>query len=171
MGYKFDPQDSMNGYRLVGVKGRLPLLDTRQGAFQVSLDLLARQLESTEPGLESTLTTFSIWMEKLIPIKLVAYWNPRNRHYGIKHANGGLIEPELLDMSQEIIKGPLPRISHWRQQNWLFHLWAGEPLDRWDRFLVVESGTGMTVRESNQLLEEALEILKEPLRNSPVQNA
>ena len=142
------------------------LLDVRHGNFKMKLNELQNLLKESKQELEPTLESLTSWLANIIPVELVAYWNPRNHLTCLHHGNKTENNQELLAKSQAIIGGPLPRIRHWRQEKWLFHLWTGEPLDKWDRLMVVESGTGMTVEESNVLLEEALNVLQEPLKNA-----
>ncbi|MBF0381238.1 MAG: hypothetical protein HQL69_09480 [Magnetococcales bacterium] len=134
----------------------------------LSLDLkhLHNLLNETQPDLQTTIESLSTWLNTVISVKLVAYWNPRTT---LKHLCCEEREENsttLKEKSRDIIDGPLPRIRHWRQENWLFHLWIGNPLDKWDRILVVESGEGMSIDESNKLMEETMNILHKPLKNA-----
>ena len=142
-----------------------PLMEMGQTVFMTNHNDLHTLIQESRNGIEPTLESLSFWLSQTIPVKLVAYWNPRTRRSGLYCQNGEVTEPLLLEKSRAIMEGPLPRIRHWRQENWMFHLWMGLPLDKWDRILIVESGTGMTIEESNALMDKALEILQEPLKN------
>ncbi|MBF0453477.1 MAG: hypothetical protein HQL72_01515 [Magnetococcales bacterium] len=142
------------------------LIPFKQSEIDMNLNDLRMRLQASKQELEPTISSLSSWLGDLIPLKLVAYWNPRNHVSYLRCENNEEESQDLLKRSHAIMEGPLPRIRHWRQENLLFHLWTGQPLDKWDRILVVESGVGMTAEESNRLMEEALGILQEPLRNA-----
>ncbi|MBF0193863.1 MAG: hypothetical protein HQL71_04860 [Magnetococcales bacterium] len=148
-------------------------ISSKQGAksvisqnFAMDLNHLNKLLEESEPELQETLESLSNWLNTFISVKLVAYWNPRTTFSHLCCRDKEESSKYLREKSQAIIDGPLPRTRHWRQENWLFHLWIGNPLDKWDRILVVESGQGMTINDSNKLMEKTLDILHKPLKNA-----
>ncbi|MBF0357400.1 MAG: hypothetical protein HQL70_02260 [Magnetococcales bacterium] len=154
-----------NGYEQKLAKGRVTSSSNNIHApLNLDLKLLHNFLQESKPELQPTVEAISSWLNQIIPIKLVAYWNPRSGLRSLYCKSKDESCNDLLEKTQAIIDGPLPRIRHWRQQSWLFHLWTGEPLDKWDRILIVESGTGMTIDESNKLMEKTLKVIHEPLR-------
>jgi hypothetical protein len=132
--------------------------------LNMDLKLLQTFLQESKPELQPTVEAISSWLNNIIPIKLVAYWNPRSGLKNLYCKNNDEHTDDLLEKTNAIIDGPLPRMRHWRQQRWLFHLWIGKPLDKWDRILIVESGTGMTIDESNKLMDKTLKVIHEPLK-------
>jgi hypothetical protein len=134
--------------------------------LKMDLNHLHTLLKESKPELPAKIESLSTWLNTIISVKLVAYWNPRTTFSHLHCEEREENSEYLQQKSQAIINGPLPRIRHWRQENWLFHLWIGNPLDKWDRILIVESGQGMTVKDSNRLMEETLDILHKPLRDT-----
>ncbi|MBF0293714.1 MAG: hypothetical protein HQL96_00880 [Magnetococcales bacterium] len=89
-----------------------------------------------------------------LPIAVVAYWNPRLRKSHLV-SRVPLSEPDNLHrLVDGLIHGAVPRVRHWRQQEWFFHLWMGAPLETWDRLLVVESEGRLSAAEFNTLLQQ-----------------
>ncbi|MBF0370446.1 MAG: hypothetical protein HQL52_13415 [Magnetococcales bacterium] len=108
----------------------------------------------------------SKWLHGTISVELVAYWNPRRRKSYLICGDDTVDKSAILHTTWSVIDSPLPRIRHWRQRDWFFHLWMGAPLEQWDRILIIEKGLGLSVEESNLLMQETLKILHSPLKNA-----
>lgn len=136
-------------------------------AIVPTLDMTALRSELNQANdLTPVIETFSRWLERFIQVEMVAYWNPRlHKSYMVCPQRDG-DKSELLQAALNIIDSPLPPMRHWRQQNWIFHLWSGLPLDKWDRLLIVEHGGGLTVDEANYLMWESLQLLHQPLQRA-----
>lgn len=141
----------------------------RQEDFDLKLTELQDRLLTSKAELPPTMESLSSWLRDIIPVQLVAYWNPRRQlSYCCEH--GCHHHPDLIPVAQEIIEGPLPRMRHWRHNRRLFHLWMGTPLEKWDRILIIENDTGMSAGESNLLMDQALSVFAKPLRKALAAN-
>lgn len=132
--------------------------DDADSGISFPIAALADMLQE-QPDRLDAMEIFSEWLGTIIPVEMVAYWNPQRKLNRLLCNAVDSDREALLRSANAIMTGPLPRIRHWRQRQWLFHLWLGPPLDRWDRLLIVERGTGMTVEASNTLMIAALKVL------------
>ncbi len=131
------------------------------GQYDHALPIAAlTELLEEQQTLPDILSAFLEWLTTLTPVELVAFWNPHRQLNHLVSNSEGDQRTAIVQAANGIIHGPLPRIRHWRHGHWLFHLWLGAPLDRWDRLLIVENGVGLPVEESNVLLRTAIETLQ-----------
>ncbi|MBF0273438.1 MAG: hypothetical protein HQL98_15420 [Magnetococcales bacterium] len=103
------------------------------------------------------------WLTQTLPVEMVAYWNPRQRKSHLLCLAPKNACQELEGMVRGLMEGSVPRIRHWRQQHWFFHLWMGTPLDAWDRLLIVERSGSLTAEEYNLLIQEAVRAFRDSL--------
>ncbi len=125
-----------------------PIMESHQRGAGSSMDGLRARIAESGDEPAAFMAAYYSWLQEKITVQLVAYWNPRTPTTCLHTENIDKNHLHLLEKTQSIIKGPLPRIRHWRQEDWLFHLWVGAPLGQWDRVL----------------LEESLNILKHPMQ-------
>ncbi|MBF0178781.1 MAG: hypothetical protein HQM03_02010 [Magnetococcales bacterium] len=128
----------------------------------------ALELASRLAGSESRLNEAPLppaWEEELadaifrslsstLPVAVVAYWNPRLRKSHLVSSMPATEPGNPHHLVDGLIHGAVPRVRHWRQQEWFFHLWMGAPLETWDRLLVVESEGRLSAAEFNTLLQQ-----------------
>ncbi|MBF0212249.1 MAG: hypothetical protein HQM00_01655 [Magnetococcales bacterium] len=134
-----------------------PLREVERSVANESL-LLSRghgSAPSDPEDLEAVLVSLSHWLVQTLPVELLAYWNPRQRKSHLLYLGPISDRQDLEGMVQGLVKGAVPRIRHWRQRQWFFHLWMGAPLDSWDRLLIVEKSGSLTSEECNLLIQEA----------------
>ncbi len=107
-------------------------------------------------SLTEVMEAISRWLNKTLSVELIAYWNPRLDKSHLV-CNPLADDAQLLEkVVRQMINGAVPRIRHWRQQQWFFHLWMGSPLDSWDRLLIVETSGSLSSDELNSLIQEAI---------------
>ncbi|MBF0613931.1 MAG: hypothetical protein HQL92_02095 [Magnetococcales bacterium] len=135
-----------------------------------SLEVLTRSEPAppatlTHPDLATLLYDLGLWLFQTMPVEAVAYWNPRLRKSHLHILTTSTERPTLEAAVHRLMQGTVPRIRHWRQQQWYFHLWMGTPLDGWDRLLIVEKSGQLSSDECNLLIQEAARTLRHGLRH------
>lgn len=113
-------------------------------------------------ALESVPRLLELYAERLtryVPVKLVAFGNPhQNRSYLVCPGQPRYASL-LFHNAWEVLQGAAPRQHHWRQGEWLYHLWLGQPLGRWERLLLIETGGGLDAEDTQSLLQNTLPLL------------
>lgn len=104
------------------------------------------------------------WLSKTLPVDLIVYWNPEQRKSHLMYNPLADDKAPLDAIVRRILGGGLPRVRHWRQQGWFFHLWMGAPLEPWDRLLIVEKQGSLSSEECNTLIQEAIKRFYPALR-------
>ncbi|MEO5378287.1 MAG: hypothetical protein H7832_10985 [Magnetococcus sp. DMHC-6] len=113
-------------------------------------------------SLPQLLHELALWLGTIIRLEMIAYWNLNQSHLEYNDQHPDL--PILLEVTHAIIDGPLPRIRHWRQKEWLLHLWIDTPLDKGERMLIIEKGYHLPLEQMNPLLREMLKIFQSALK-------
>ncbi|MBF0627506.1 MAG: hypothetical protein HQL91_04720 [Magnetococcales bacterium] len=123
-------------------------------------------LVSSHDDLAAVLEEIAEWLAQTLPVEMIAYWNPRLRKSHLLCLAPLNEREELTGVVRELVHGAVPRIRHWRQRQWFFHLWMGTPLDGWDRLLIVERSGKLSSEECNLLIQEAARTFRNALRHA-----
>ncbi|MBF0622309.1 MAG: hypothetical protein HQL54_10335 [Magnetococcales bacterium] len=113
--------------------------------------------------LSALMEAFTLWMDQLVDVQLVTYWNPRLRRNAVVCNSPYQERNALLHTAWDMIEGPLPRVHFWKQQSWYFHLMSSKPLNRWDRLLLIERGNKLSMEAISQIMREAGLVMNAPL--------
>ncbi|MBF0427305.1 MAG: hypothetical protein HQL94_00145 [Magnetococcales bacterium] len=140
--------------------------ETDDAALFFDPNHLSADIDLDIDDLESVIKAISLWLDDTMPVELIAYWNPRQHKSHLVYKPSQDDKIILDEIVKQIIHGAAPRIRHWRQQQWFFHLWIGSPLDTWDRLLIVEKNGSLSSDECNNLLQAAITIFQDSLRNA-----
>ncbi|MBF0339803.1 MAG: hypothetical protein HQL95_02415 [Magnetococcales bacterium] len=116
--------------------------------------------------LASVLEQLSLWLGQTMPVEMLAYWNPRQRKSHLLCLAPAQDRQDLEGVVHGLVAGAVPRVRHWRQRQWFFHLWMGAPLDGWDRLLIVEKSGDLSSEECNLLIQEAANTFQHALRGA-----
>ncbi|MBF0144275.1 MAG: hypothetical protein HQL59_12575 [Magnetococcales bacterium] len=136
---------------------RRPLLDSGPARGGLAVEELVTLLPGAG-GVETVLGLFASWMDRTIPLALMAYWNPRFREKVVVSRRGES-EGRLRVLASGVMERPLPRLRHWRQGEWCLHVWKGVPMAQWDRLLIIESRGDPELEESRGSMEAILKRL------------
>ncbi|MBF0127077.1 MAG: hypothetical protein HQM02_07685 [Magnetococcales bacterium] len=120
---------------------------------------------------QSVLVALFHWLTTSLTVELVAYWNPRLRKSHLVCQTPPGERERLRRMVDGLMNGAVPRIRHWRQQQWNFHLWMGSPLESGERLLVVEREGQLSSEACNLLLQEAIAKFHPRLQQAGHENA
>ncbi|MBF0153900.1 MAG: hypothetical protein HQL64_09205 [Magnetococcales bacterium] len=115
-------------------------------------------------GVEPLLDLFTDWLAPLMDVRIVAFWNSHTCEHYISCPECTKKEDPLLSLVREIMYGASPRVLHWKQLGHHFHIWTGNPLDRWDRLMIAERDSTTSVEEANAIMRQALDVLMPSLQ-------